>query len=339
MSIRSLCLAILVFLELTTVAYARCRIFRRRFGKGPIPACHAKQPTEELIALRWRFQLDKPFYQIVTTETKQDMTIMQMKVSQSQKQTFYFRWTPIGRDENGNWIIKQKIIGVKMDLDIGGTKVGIDPAKDKGANQPLSNFLKAVVNTEVTFTIDRNMKVRKIECRDVFLKKLADSNQNNELLLKRFFSNEALKQMTDTAFGMIPVKPVKEGDVWETTGALDMGPIGKYETTNRLVYKGPDKNEKHLQEIEVESTLRYAMPDPNGATGLPFKILQVDLESKNAKGKILFDSRKGRLDSATNTVNLTGKILVEIGGMPNSVDLDQTQTTTAKTTDDNPINK
>jgi hypothetical protein len=267
------------------------------------------------------------------------MTVMQMKVSQNLKETFYFRCTPIGRDENGNWIIKQKIIGVKMDLDIGGSKVRLDPTKDKGANDPLSNFLKAVVNTEVTFTIDRNMNVRKIQGRDVFLKKLADSNQNNEPLLKRFFSRVALKQMTDTAFGMIPAKPVKKGDVWETTSALDMGPIGKYESTNRLVYKGPDKNEKHLQEIEVESSLRYAMPDPNGATGLPFKILQVDLESKNAKGKILFDSWKGRLESATNTVNLTGKILVEIGGMPSSVDLDHTQTTTVKTSDDNPIKK
>jgi hypothetical protein len=273
------------------------------------------------------------------TDTKQDMTIMGMKISQNQKQTFYISWTPKRRDKHGNWIVTRKIEGVKLDLEIGGTKIPFDSTNPSRASGPLSEFFKALVGSELTLTLDKAMKVTKIEGRDEFLKKLSATNQQMEPLLKQILSDDSLRQMADSTFSMVPGKPVKKGDVWETKSALDLGAIGKFETTKRFVYKGPDKIEKHLQEIEVEASLEYTGPDPNASGQLPFKILQADLESQNAKGKILFDSQKGRMASATHTVSLTGKIIIEIGGKPANVELEQIQLTTLRITDDKPIRK
>jgi hypothetical protein len=72
---------------------------------------------------------------------------------------------------------------------------------------------------------------------------------------------------------------------------------------------------------------------------LPFKILKADLTSKESSGEVLFDSEKGRVDGFNLTMKLAGTLTIEIGGMSSDVTLDQTQTTTVKTTDTNPIRK
>src|SRR5262245_46215096 len=66
-----------------------------------------------------------PFYQGLTTKTVQTMTVMNMDIKQEQNQTFYIKWTPEAQVD-GNWVVEQQIIGVKMDIDIGGNKIPYD---------------------------------------------------------------------------------------------------------------------------------------------------------------------------------------------------------------------
>src|SRR5260370_27531876 len=76
---------------------------------------------QDAVKLEWTFEKDKPFYQEMRTKTKQTMKIMAMdNITQNNDQTFIFSWTPKDQDKDKNWIIKQKIVGVKMDIEIGG---------------------------------------------------------------------------------------------------------------------------------------------------------------------------------------------------------------------------
>lgn len=85
--------------------------------------------------LKWKFEKGKTFYQKQVTETKQTMKVMNSDVVQTQKQTFYFSWTPESQDGD-KWIIKQKIEGVAMDIDIGPQKIAYDStAKDAGVER------------------------------------------------------------------------------------------------------------------------------------------------------------------------------------------------------------
>lgn len=288
------------------------------------------------VDLKWKFEKDKTFYQEMTTDTKQTMKVMGMDITQNQKQTFYFSWKPLDKDKDGNWVVEQKIEGIKMDIDIGGNKVNFDSTKDTGTANPLADFFKALVGSSFKLTVSPDFKVTKIEGRDEFLKKLVTANQQMEPMLKQILSDEALKQMADPAFSVVPNKPVKQGDTWSRDSKLNMGPIGSYDTTYKYTLAGKDNN---LDKITVDTTLKYTPPAEGAATQLPFKIKKADLKSSDAKGTILFDNQKGRVVNSDMSLKLDGKLSIDIGGMVTDVDLSQTQTTTVKTTDENPLTK
>jgi hypothetical protein len=287
--------------------------------------------------LTWKFEKDKTFYQTMTTTTDQTMTVQGSNIKQKQEQTFWFSWTPVKQDGD-NWEIKQKIDGVKMRIEIGGTPIEYDSTKEGTTSTPLSDFFKQLVGSEFTLTVNKEFKVTKIEGRDNFLKKLTNSNPAMESLLKQILSEDALKEMADPTFAAVPNKEVKKGDTWPKESKLDMGPIGKYENKFKYTYEGPDKDKK--DKISVETTLTYTAPDEKTAAGgLPFKIKSADLSSKNAKGTILFDAEKGRVDKSDMHVELSGSLNIDIGGQATSVNLTQKQDTTVTTSDTNPIKK
>ncbi len=294
--------------------------------------------AQDTVDLKWKFEKGKTFYQEMTTNTNQKMTVMGMEITQKQNQTFYFSWEPL-EEKDGAWKVRQKIIGLKMDIQIGGTPINYDSTKDATGANPLSDFFKNLIGAEFTLTIDKDMKVTKVEGRDEFLKKLSGSNQQMEPLLKQILSDDALKQMADPAFAIVPGKPVKKGDTWERTSKLNMGPIGTYDTTYKYTYDGPDAKDKNLAAIKVDTTLKYSPPGAGAGTGLPFKILSADLKSKDGTGTALFDTQKGRLASLNLGLKLEGKLTIDIGGMNSEVQLNQEQTTQVKTSDESPITK
>jgi hypothetical protein len=293
---------------------------------------------EAAVKLEWKFEKGKPFYQEMNTKTKQTMKIMAMdNITQNQDQTFIFSWTPEEQDKDKNWIVTQKIEGVKMDIEIGGNKITYDSTNPTASTgNPLADFFKALVGSQFKLTISPDMKVIKIEGRDAFINQLVKANPQMEPLLKQILSEDALKQMADPAFAAVPSGPVKKGQSWEKQSKLNMGPIGTYDTTYKYTYEG---KEGKLDKIKVDTILNYKPPEASAAGSLPFKIKAAKLESKNATGTILFDEQKGRLDSSDMKLNLEGKLTIEIGGMTTEVDLNQEQDTKVKTTDSNPISK
>jgi hypothetical protein len=267
------------------------------------------------------------------------MKVMSNDVKQTQNQTFVFSWTP-EKQEGDNWVIKQKIEAVTMDIDIGGSKINYDSTNPTGANNPLGEFFKALVGAEFTLTLNtKTMKVDKIEGREKFLADLVKANPQMEPLLKQILSENALKEMAEPTFAVVPDKPVAKGDKWERKSTLDMGPIGKYENTYTFTYEGKDEKEKKLDKIKVDTKLTYKEPaaDAQGAGGLPFKIKSAELKSKDATGTILFNNDKGRVEKSGMKLELSGNLSIEIGGSTTKVELSQTQETTVDTSDDNPV--
>jgi hypothetical protein len=290
------------------------------------------------VELKWKFEKDKPFYQEMTTKTQQDMKVMGMEVKQTQDQTFYFSWTFKEEDKDKNTVVTQKIEGVKLTINIAGNPITFDSANPTGANTALAEFFKALVGSEFKLTLDKDMKVVKVDGREDFLKKLTQANQQMEPLLKRILSEEALKQMADPTFGMVPPKAVAKGDTWTRESKLSLGPIGSYKGSYKYTYEGQDEKNKDLAKIKIETTLSYEPPSGE-PEGLPFRIKEAKLTSKNAKGTALFDIKKGRLEKSENALELEGTLDIEIGAMATKVELKQTQSTTVNTSDTPQIKK
>jgi len=296
------------------------------------------------VTLKWKFVKDQPIYQEMKTETKQNMKVMGSEVVQNQEQTFYFSWTPKSQ-EGDNWIIEQKIIGVKMKIDIGGTKVEYDSTKDNPTGNPLGDFFNKLVGSEFKLTVSKDNKVTKVEGRDAFLNKLIGANPQMEGLLKQILSEDALKEMAEPTFAVVPTGDVTKGKSWERTSKLDMGPIGRYENTYKYTYDGAQDK---LDTIKVDTTVKYFPPseqqpnnamNPGGQTALPFKIKSAELKSTSSTGSVKFDNTKGRVESSDMSLDLEGKLSIDISGQVTEVNLKQTQKTSVKTLDKNPVEK
>jgi len=297
-------------------------------------------PAGDAVNMKWQFVNGKVFYQKLNTKTEQKMTIMQNNVNQVQDQTFYFSWKPT-EVKDDKVTLEQEIIGVKMDIEIGGSKISYDSVKDAAANNPLGDFFKALIGSKFIVKLNtRDLKVEEVEGRDDFVKKLVAANPQMRQLLDTILSKEALKEMSEPTFAVIPTKGVKKGDTWERKTDLDMGPIGKYKNSYKYTYEGTDgPADKGIQKIKVDTELKYEQPNDASGAGLPFKIKSAALESKNKMGEIRFNNATGRLESAKTELQLKGKLVIEIGGQTTEVNLDQNQVSTIETTDTNPIPK
>ncbi len=291
------------------------------------------------VLLKWKFEKDKSFFQKMTTETKQTMKIASADFNQTQKQTFYFQWTPT-KVEDKSVVLTQKIIGVQMDIDIGGQKITFDSTKPKQPNNNLNDFFSALKDSEFTITLNtEKMEVTKVDGRQAFIDKLVKTNPQMKPLLEQILSEQAMKEMAEPAFAVVPGKEVKKGDTWKRESKLDMGPIGKFENSYTYTYEGPVEKDKQ-EKIKIDSVLKFVAPvDQGGVGGLPFKIKQADLKSSTAGGIALFNPAAGRLDKSEIKVDLKGNLQIEIGGQTTLVDLTQTQSSTIETTDTDPLPK
>jgi len=290
------------------------------------------------VELKWKFEKDKPFYQEMTTKTQQEMKVMGMDVKQTQEQTFYFSWTYKEEDKDKNTVVVQKIEGVKLRIDIAGNPISFDSTAPTTATNPLADFFKALVGTEFKLTLDKDMKVVKVEGRDAFVQKLTQANQQMEGLLKKILNEDALKQMADPTFGLVPGHAVGKGETWTRESTINLGPIGSYKGSYKYTLEGFDDKNKDLAKIKIETALTYSPPTDPGE-GLPFKIKEAKLQSKDPKGSATFDVKKGRLEKSEQSLSLTGELQIEIGGMATKVELNQKQETTVSTSDTNQVKK
>lgn len=286
------------------------------------------------VTLKWKFEKDKSFFQKMTTDTNQTMKIANADFKQTQKQTFIFQWTPTKVEEKAV-VLTQKIVGVQMDIDIGGQKITFDSSKEKQANNNLNDFFNALKDSEFTITLDpTTMKVTKVEGRQAFIDKLAKTNPQMKPLLDQILSEQSLTEMAEPAFAAVPGKEVKKGDTWSRESKLDMGPIGKFQNSYKYTYEGPAEK---LEKIKIDSTLVYKEPtEQGGVGGLPFKIKSATLKSNSAAGTVLFDPAVGRVSKSDMSVDLKGELQIEIGGQTTLVDLTQTQKSTIETSDTQP---
>src|SRR5689334_19320103 len=99
-------LAVVLFLAVAAAPFFGLNLFGQdKDKKGSKDKDSAKDPTK--VTLAWKFKKGEAFYQTMATTTTQNMTVMNNNVTQTQKQTFWFRWEP-EKEEGGEWILTQK---------------------------------------------------------------------------------------------------------------------------------------------------------------------------------------------------------------------------------------
>jgi hypothetical protein len=289
------------------------------------------------VLLVWKaFEPKTIFYQELTTKTQQDMKVMGQEISQKQDQTFYLKWTAEDKTKDGNYVVKQEILELKMNINIGGNNISYDSTEEKQPQNPMTDFFKALKTLNLKLTVSPKMEATNIEGQEDFVKKLGATNPQMEPLLKNILSKEALQQMAEPTWGALPDHAVAKGETWSNAkkpNVLKLGPIGTYTTTFTYTYEGEDPKTK-LDKITIKSELKYAKPEEK--SGLPFTIKDATLASKEGSGVALFDRAKGRFVETTMKMRLEGELTIEVGGMDTKVTLTQNQDAVSKTSDEEP---
>jgi hypothetical protein len=140
-------------------------------------------------------------------------------------------------------------------------------------------------------------------------------------------------------FDFLPGKRVIGlGDTWTKLTVNDAGSLGRYKYTAEYALDGkPGPSTKmKVQQVGME----YERPgDHANNNPLPFAVTAVNLEVTKSGGSLLFDARKGRLESSELLVEMGGEVTIDVGGQKTTVRLNQTQNTTVKTMDALPNKK
>lgn len=279
---------------------------------------------------------DNVFYQELTTDTKQSMKVMGQEVKQDQKQTFYIEWK-VGEPKGDDWIVNQKIIGVKMNINIGGNTIAYDSTDEKAPKNPMTEFFEALKQADLKLTINsKTLEVTKIEGAETLIDKLSSTNPQLQPLLKSILSNEALKQMAEPTWGAVPTKAVQKGSTWDKKYSLDLGGIGTYDTKYTYTVASDDAK---VGKVDIKADLTYKAPGDR--RNLPFEIKSADLTGKTTgdKNEAIFNKEKGLIESSSVSMELKGKMDIVISGQTTTVELNQTQTSTVSTSDANPLAK
>ncbi|MBA4066500.1 MAG: hypothetical protein C0501_22895 [Isosphaera sp.] len=284
-----------------------------------------------------KFEKDKKFYQKSTTRLEQIVQVQGQNLSQRQESTFLFEWTPL-RQEGDKWVVRQRVEGLRMTIDISGNQISYDSTKGDSptaGNPGLTEFFRKLNGAEFTATLDKNYKVEKVDGRKQFVDGLGAGNPQMDALLNKILTEDALKDMCDPTLKLVPQdgSGKKVGDTWERKSTLSLGPIGSYEVTYKFKYAGVEKD---LDKIEVETTLTYTAPkkDDPAAGGLLFRISEGKLTTDGpGKGVILYNPKTGLVESAKVSIKLKGELTVQIGGTDTKVGLEQDQTTEVESKD------
>jgi hypothetical protein len=289
-----------------------------------------------------------PFYQEMNTDVAQIIKVQGQDLTQHQKSTFYYQWTPVkeekvkeGKAEVSKWVLKEKIEGLKMNIDISGNPINYDSTKPdqpgSAGNPGLVEFFKNLKDAEFTVTLGKGYKVEKVEGKEAFVQKLGAGSAQMDALLKKVMTDDAMKEMADPTYGLLPDSPKKAGEKWEKKTPLNLGPIGSYELTYKFTYVGPEKDgpKKDMDKIEVETAINYTAPKDT-TDPLLFRIKEgskITADPAGSKGVVYYDPKRQRIDEATINIKLRGDLVVVIGGTDTKVELTQEQKTTIKGSD------
>ena len=171
--------------------------------------------------LRFKAFDGKPFYQLQWTATKQKMDVLGQAFDQRQRQEFVILWTPPKKDTNGNYVVSQKFVGIKMDLAIGGNKIKYDST---GSSPGALDGLEKMMQCELFYTISPALEVLSVEgrgnCQD-----LPDMNPQLAGML-RTMQVQQENTIEATIWAFPDGGKVSKDLMWRREFKLDLGPIG-----------------------------------------------------------------------------------------------------------------
>lgn len=267
----------------------------------------------------------------IESKTNQIMTIAGMDIETASTATMTVSSAILARAEDGTLRIDNRIETMQVQLDLPGgiqMKFHSDNPDAKASIEqlePILAVLRATAKTPWTTVLDEDDNITAIEGKEKMLDALdADTAKSMQAQLEQ----EYLLDEANRALEVIPIDPIKQGDVWELDHEQRLEAGQTLNFHRRYEYAGTvERNGRTLDRITVTATtVTYSM-DPNSTS--PLKITNSNLAVAASEGEILFDRELGQIVENHDKVQVAGDMSFSINGMnlPGKLDLTMENTT------------
>ena len=289
-------------------------------GLAVVSLCAAGPAYGQEVKLQLKFKEGQKLWFEEVATVKQTITFMGQSQKADSKTTTVTSYT-VQKVTPEGVVLAMKIEDVDTKVE-GGLGGAIDQVagKTKGAT--------------LTVTMSPNGKVSKVEGAKEFIQKLVGDDETAKMM-KEFINEETLTKGVESTFGFLPDKAVKPGDSWTRETKLPLGGLGDFKLTNLYSYAGKKAGG---EAIDDKMKMDFAPPKGGGGFGGLFKVVRGDLKG-DGKSTYLFDAQKGRLNTATTTLRMTGSLTMNVGGMESQIGLDMDNTSTTQFHDKDPLKK
>ncbi len=268
----------------------------------------------DAVEIKQRWIPGKQYFQTLQSTQSTTMTLGAQKIEQKTATTMDMSMAVRAHEDGVRKRVTIKYDRVAMQMEMNGQKMGFDSAKPGEGSDPL-NFAKtlgATVGKELKVLITATDEVSEVENYDEFVKSLAPSPVPGMDLAKMYSKESMAQMMKQGALQSLPGKPVKPGDSWPFTTAVDLPQLGKVAIKGTYTFKGmADRGGAPCAEIvsEGQISLDMAKPDPATPSGAALAQLGMKVEGGSLKGTVWFDPKLGfaREAQLTQDMNMTMK--------------------------------
>ncbi len=205
----------------------------------------------------------------------------------------------------------------------GGLDVSFDSSKDqkaKVANPDLdffSDVYRTAASASYTVVLDEKDRVKAIEGADALRGRIDRLDPRaGDLLLSRL-SAATLKSDFQQALGALPDGPVRPGQSWDRTEAIDFGAGLKVVLHRKYQYAGTEKKGgKTLDRITAKVADARCVQDADSSS--PLKVTKSDMKVDSSEATVLFDREAGRIVESHDRFEMKGNLTLSAQGQEQS---------------------
>ncbi len=216
----------------------------------------------------------------------------------------------------------------------GGLDVSYN-SKDQAAKvaSPDLDFFKdlyrTAASTTYTIVLDEKNKVKAIEGLDPLRQRIDRLDPRAGGLLRSRLSAATLKSDVQQALGALPDGPVKPGQSWDRTEAIDFGAGLKIILHKKYEHVGTEKKGgKTLDRITAKVADARCVQDADSSS--PLKVVKSDMKVDSSEATVLFDRQTGRIVESRERFEMKGRLTLSAQGQEQSCGFELTVRTDAQ---------
>jgi hypothetical protein len=277
-------------------------------------------PAHAQERLEWKLKKGDRFYLRNVTTTKQTLKALGKEVPQNTEQTIVLGFT-VEEQLTDGFLLKETVEELTITPEKG------DPVSDS-----------KIVGASFNVTLSKNWEILKFEGYDKLIDKLAGDDVTVRQALQATLQEDALKKSVREALAFLPDRPVKDGDTWERSIEEPLGVLGQLRETRTYKLDGKeDAGGKKLDKITFTTAVDFK--PGKRVENVPYYVLSGRIETKEAKGTVLFDPTTGRVVESKSDLKLVGTMVLSSSDAKVDAVFEQTQSSVVTILNEKPAKK